>query len=127
MQRFDYLVLAFGLKRAGNRWCNHPIFYAFDYQGFDGDKDLFGRRSIEAGLAIVQNLIMFLESRRYATRYKSNDNRELKYVFLSHEDTIVQARHFHEVMLIDTTYKTNPQGLLSTTLLASAILVLEAL
>jgi transposase-like protein len=55
---------------------------------------------------------MSLESRGYATRYKSNDNRELKYVFFSHEDAIVQARRFHEVVLIDTTYKTNRQGLL---------------
>lgn len=55
---------------------------------------------------------MYLESRGYATRYESNDNRELKYVFFSNEDAIVQARRFHEVVLIDTTYKTNRQGLL---------------
>jgi hypothetical protein len=66
-------------------------------------------------------------SRGYTTRYKSNDNRELKYVFFSHEYAIVQARRFHEVVLIDTTYKTNRQGPFSSILLRLAILVLEAL
>jgi hypothetical protein len=44
---------------------------------------------------------------------KANDNRELKYVFLSHEYATVQARCFQEMVLIDTTYKTSRQGLLS--------------
>jgi hypothetical protein len=37
----------------------------------------------------------------------------LKYLFFSHGDDIAQARCFHEVLLIDTTYKTNRQGLLN--------------
>jgi hypothetical protein len=44
VQRFDYFIVAFGFKRAGNRWRNQPIVYALDYQGLHGDKDLFGRR-----------------------------------------------------------------------------------
>jgi MULE transposase domain len=55
---------------------------------------------------------MSLESRGYITRYEGNDDRQLKYLFFSHQDAIVQARRFHEVVLIDTTYKTNRQGLL---------------
>ena len=55
---------------------------------------------------------MSLESRGYATRYESNDDRALKYLFFSHRDAIAQARRFHEMMLIDTSYKTNRQGLL---------------
>jgi hypothetical protein len=55
---------------------------------------------------------MSLEARGYATRYESNANREMKHLFFSHQDAIVQARRFHEVVLIDTTYKTNKQGLL---------------
>ena len=55
---------------------------------------------------------MSLESRGYATRYESSDDRVLKYLFFSHRDAIAQARRFHEVVFIDTTYKTNRQRLL---------------
>lgn len=44
VKSLNYLVVAFGLERADNRWCNHPIFHAFDYQRLHGDKDLLGRR-----------------------------------------------------------------------------------
>ena len=55
----------------------------------------------------VAKLIMSLESRGYITRYEGNDDRQLKYLFFSHQDAIVQARRFHEVVLLDTSYKTN--------------------
>jgi transposase-like protein len=55
---------------------------------------------------------MSLESRGYITRYAGSQDRQLKYLFFSHQDAIILARRFHEVVLIDTTYKTNRQGLL---------------
>ena len=70
---------------------------------------------------------MSLESRGYATRYESNDDRVLKYLFFSHRDAIAQARRFHEVVLIDTSYKTNRQGLLYVNIVGSAMLVLDTL
>jgi hypothetical protein len=53
---------------------------------------------------------MSLESRGYITRYAGSQDRQLKYLFCSHQDAIILARRFHEVVLIDTTYKTNRQG-----------------
>ena len=56
----------------------------------------------------VMQLLDFLHSRQYQVRYVADETtKKLKALFIAHPLSIDKARRFREVVVIDTTYKTN--------------------
>ncbi|CAG8724134.1 3535_t:CDS:2, partial [Cetraspora pellucida] len=57
--------------------------------------------------ASMKALITNMKKRRYIVRREDQEDRHIKHLFFCHDNSIKDARHFPEVILVDATYKTN--------------------